>query len=426
MKFIVIYNYYLQKVNLYRKRDFNLKMNLSAKIFIALVLAVILGLILGEENLPWIKAYVAPIGTMFINLIKMIIVPVVLASLVCGVTSLGTLRKLGRIGIKVLALYLCTTAIALVISLVVANIAHPGLSLHLVADKVPDIKTAPSFMEVLVSIIPANPVMSLAKAEMLPIIVFAMALGIGIIASKDKGKPLFNFFDSLADVSYKLIAMIMELAPIGVFTLLLPVVAGNGPKVLLPLLSVIATVYVGCVIHGLIVYSSLVSFFAKMNPLRFFKGITATMLFGFSTCSSAATIPINMKNCEENLGVKKSITSFVLPLGATINMDGTAIYQGVCAIFIANVYGIDLTLSQMVLIVLTGTLSSIGTAGVPGAGLIMLALILQTVGLPMEGLALVAGIDRILDMIRTCLNVTGDAAVTVSVNATEKDVVDDF
>lgn len=401
-------------------------MNLSVKIFIALILSVVAGLILGESNLYWIKTFIAPIGTMFINLIKMIIVPVVLASLVCGVTSLGTLKKLGRIGIKVLALYLITTAIALIISLGIASITHPGLSLHLVADKMPDIKAAPSFMDVLVTIIPANPIMSLAKAEMLPTIVFAIALGIGIMAAGDKGKPLFNFFDSLADVSYKLIAMIMELAPYGVFALLLPVVAGNGPKVLLPLLSVIATVYFACFIHAIVVYSSIVTAFAKMNPLRFFKGISATMLFGFSTCSSAASIPINMKNCEENLGVKKSITSFVLPLGATINMDGTAIYQGVCAIFIANVYGIDLTLGQMVLIVLTGTLSSIGTAGVPGAGLIMLALILQTVGLPMEGLALVAGIDRILDMVRTCLNVTGDAAVTVAVNATEKDVVDDF
>lgn len=214
----------------------------------------------------------------------------------------------------------------------------------------------------------------------------------------------------------------MNLAPYGVFALLVPVVAANGPRVLLPLLSVIATVYVGCIIHALVVYSSIVSTFGKISPIKFFKGMTETMLLGFTTCSSAAALPVNMKNCEENLGADKSIASFVLPLGATINMDGTAIYQGVCAIFIANVYGIDLTAGQMLMIVLTGTLASVGTAGVPGAGVIMLALVLQTVGLPMEGLALVAGIDRVLDMIRTCLNITGDAAVTIAVSTTERQV----
>lgn len=212
----------------------------------------------------------------------------------------------------------------------------------------------------------------------------------------------------------------MNLAPYGVFALLVPVVAANGTKVLLPLLSVIVTVYIGCIIHALVVYSSIVSTLGKMSPLKFFKGMTETMLLGFTTCSSAAAHPVNMKNCTENLGANKSITSFVLPLGTTINMDGTAIYQGVCAIFIANVYGIDLTAGQMLMIVLTGTLASVGTAGVPGAGVIMLALVLQTVGLPMEGLALVAGIDRVLDMIRTCLNITGDAAVTIAVSQTER------
>lgn len=207
----------------------------------------------------------------------------------------------------------------------------------------------------------------------------------------------------------------MNLAPYGVFALLVPVVAANGPKVLLPLLSVIVTVYIGCIIHALVVYSSIVSTLGKMSPLKFFKGMTETMLLGFTTCSSAAALPVNMKNCTENLGANKSIASFVLPLGATINMDGTAIYQGVCAIFIANVYGINLTAGQMLMIVLTGTLASVGTAGV-----IMLALVLQTVGLPMEGLALVAGIDRVLDMIRTCLNITGDAAVTIAVSQTER------
>ena len=386
------------------------------KIFISLILSVIVGLILGEENLPCLKAYLAPFGTMFINLIKMIIVPVVLASLVCGVASLGATKKLGRIGIKVILLYLVTTAVALIIALGLASVLQPGLGMDLVAEKAPDIKEAPGFMDVLVGMIPSNPIMTMAKADMLPLIVFALAIGIGITAVGKKGQPLLTFFDSLAEVSYKLISMIMNLAPYGVFALLVPVVAANGPKVLLPLLSVIVTVYIGCIIHALVVYSSIVSTLGKMSPLKFFKGMTETMLLGFTTCSSAAALPVNMKN----LGANKSIASFVLPLGATINMDGTAIYQGVCAIFIANVYGIDLTAGQMLMIVLTGTLASVGTAGVPGAGVIMLALVLQTVGLPMEGLALVAGIDRVLDMIRTCLNITGDAAVTIAVSQTER------
>ena len=330
-------------------------------------------------------------------------------------------KNLGRIGIKVILLYLVTTAVALIIALGLASVLQPGLGMDLVAEKAPDIKEAPGFMDVLVGMIPSNPIMTMAKADMLPLIVFALAIGIGITAVGKKGQPLLTFFDSLAEVSYKLISMIMNLAPYGVFALLVPVVAANGPKVLLPLLSVIVTVYIGCIIHALVVYSSIVSTLGKIESFEiYFKGMTETMLLGFTTCSSAAALPVNMKNCTENLGANKSIASFVLPLGATINMDGTAIYQGVCAIFIANVYGIDLTAGQMLMIVLTGTLASVGTAGVPGAGVIMLALVLQTVGLPMEGLALVAGIDRVLDMIRTCLNITGDAAVTIAVSQTER------
>lgn len=394
-------------------------MNLSIKILIALILSVVAGLALGEENLPWLKAYIAPIGTMFINLIKMMIVPVVFASLVCGVASLGDMKKLGRIGVKVICLYMVTTAIAITLALVLASVIQPGVGLSLAAEKAPEIKQAPTIMEVITAMIPSNPVMTMAKAEMLPLIVFSLAIGIGITSCGKKGQPLLNFFDSLAEVCYKLIGMIMSLAPYGVFALLVPVVAANGPKVLLPLFSVIATVYIGCLIHAAVVYSSITSMLGKINPIRFFKGISQAMLIGFTTCSSAASLPVNMKNCEENLGADKSVISFVLPLGATINMDGTAIYLGVCSIFIANVYGIDLTSAQMMMIVLTGTLASIGTAGVPGAGMIMLAMVLQSVGLPLEGIALVAGIDRVLDMARTCLNITGDAAVTMAISHSE-------
>ena len=396
-------------------------MNLSFKIFISLILSVIVGLITGTEYLPFIKWWIAPIGTMFINLIKMMIVPVVFTSLVVGMTSLGDIKKLGRIGAKTLGLYLITTAVAIVIGFGIAGVSHPGIGMEMSGAAAPTVKAAPSIMEVFVAMIPANPVQSMAKADILPVIIFALFVGVGIIqVGGEKGKRLSDFFDSCAEVCYKIIAMVMEVAPIGVFALLLPVVAQNGPKVLLPLLSVIASVAIGCVLHAILVYSSLASVLGKISPIKFFRGMSEAMLIAFTTCSSSATLPINMKNTEEKLGVSRDIASFVLPLGATINMDGTALYMGVCSLFIANVFGIDLTMQQMMMIVLTGTLASIGTAGVPGAGLIMLAMVLQSVGLPIEGLALVAGIDRVLDMFRTCLNITGDAAVAVVVNETEK------
>ena len=255
------------------------------KIFISLILSVIVGLILGEENLPWLKAYLAPFGTMFINLIKMIIGICSISIFSCGVASLGEPKKLGRIGIKVILLYLVTTAVALIIALGLASVLQPGLGMDLVAEKAPDIKEAPGFMDVLVGMIPSNPIMTMAKADMLPLIVFALAIGIGMTAVGKKVNIL-TFFDSLAEVSYKLISMIMNLAPYGVFALLVPVVAANGPKVLLPLLSVIVTVYIGCIIHALVVYSSIVSTLGKMSPLKFFNGMTETMLLGFTTCSS--------------------------------------------------------------------------------------------------------------------------------------------
>ena len=395
-------------------------MNLSMKILISLVLAVIAGLIAGAENVPWIKMWIAPIGTMFINLIKMMIVPVVFASLVVGVTSLGDTKKLGRIGIKVVVLYLMTTAVAITIGFGIAGIIQPGVGMDIAGAVAPSVKEAPSVMQVFVNMIPSNPVASMAKAEILPIIVFSLFVGVGITKAGKKGEGLIGFFDSVAEVSYKIIEMIMQLAPYGVFALLLPVVAENGPQVLLPLLSVILAVFIGCVIHAVCVYSSLAAVLGKVNPVKFFKGMSEAMLIAFTTCSSAAALPVNMKNTQEKLGVSREVSSFVLPLGATINMDGTALYMGVCSLFIANIFGVDLTAGQMMMIVLTGTLASIGTAGVPGAGLIMLAMVLQSVGLPMEGLALVAGIDRVLDMFRTCLNVTGDGAVTVAINQTEK------
>lgn len=398
-------------------------MNLSVQIFASLVLSVIVGLFLGDSAVVPVKTWIAPVGTMFINLIKMMIVPVVLCSLIVGMTSMGDMKKLGRIGIKTVVFYMVTTAIAIVIGFGVAGVIEPGVGMALPAEAAPKVKEAPSIMQVFVNMIPKNPIESMAKADILPVIVFALFIGAGIISvGGKKGALLINVFDSGAEVCYKIIAMIMRLAPIGVFCLLLPVVVQNGPKVLLPLLSVIMAMAVGSVIHAVIVYSGIAAAVGHMSPVKFFRGMAEAMVIAFTTCSSAGTLPVNMKNTQEKLGVKRDIASFILPLGATINMDGTALYMGVCSLFIANVYNIPLTVDQMMLIILTGTLASIGTAGVPGAGLIMLAMVLQSVGLPMEGLALVAGIDRVLDMFRTTLNITGDAAVAVAIDATEKTV----
>jgi Na+/H+-dicarboxylate symporter len=397
-------------------------MNLSNKILIGLVLGVAAGLVVGPEGLGVVKKWIAPFGTLFINMIKMIIVPLVLASLVVGASSLGDVRKLGRIGGKTIVFYLVTTAVAVVIGIVMSLVMSPGSGLQLPANAVYKGKEAPPLMDVFVNMVPTNVIQAMLNADMLQIIVFALFVGIGITLVGERAKPVESFFDGLAEVTYKIVGVIMAFAPIGVFALILPVVAANGPKVLIPLAKVIAAVYIGCLIHMSITYSAILKLLVDFSPVRFFKGILPAQMIAFSTCSSAATLPVTMKNTQENLGVSKEVSSFVLPLGATINMDGTAIYQGVAALFVAQIYGIDLSLSQMLVIVLTGTLASIGAAGVPGAGLIMLTLTLQSVGLPLEGIALIAGIDRVLDMARTTLNITGDAVASVFIQRAEDKV----
>ncbi len=398
------------------------KMQLSTKILIGLAAGILAGILLqGSPDVA--DAWIKPFGTLFLNLIKMIIVPLVLASLVVGTCGLGDVKKLGRIGGKTIAYYLLTTAFAVILGLVLANIFSVGAGYVLPSDvKAAEPSKIPNVVDTLLNIIPTNPIKAASDGNMLQIIAFALILGSGIVVLGDKGKPVFDFFDSLAEISYKITGGIMILAPYAVFALITPVVASNGPKVLLPLLSVIIIVYVGCVLHAALVYSSTLMVFAKFSPMKFFKGIFPAQAIAFTTCSSSATLPVNMQCTEENLGVPKSISSFVLPLGATINMDGTALYQGICALFIANVYGLDLTIAQQATIVLTATLASIGTAGVPGAGLIMLTMVLQTVGLPLEGLALVAGIDRILDMARTTINITGDSACAIVIAASENEL----
>ena len=397
-------------------------MNLSVQILVALILSVCAGLVIGPEGLPFVNKWIAPIGTIFINFIKMMIVPVVTCSLIVGVTSLGgDSKKLGRISAKTICLYLVTTAVAIVLGFAVAGIIQPGVGLDIAGKVAPKVKEAPTFMQVLVNMVPTNPVDAMAKGQILPVIIFALLVGIGITQLDEKrSRFLMDLYDAGAEVCYKIIAMVMKFAPIGVFALLLPVVCKNGPKVLLPLLSVILAVAIGCALQCILVYSTLASTMGGVNPVKFFRGMSEAMMLAFTTCSSAAALPVNMKNCQEKLGLSREVTSFVLPLGCTINMDGTALYMGVCSLFVANAFGVNLTTSDMIMIVFTGTLASIGTAGVPGAGLIMLAMVLQAVQLPMEGLALVAGIDRVLDMFRTCVNITGDGAVCCVVDKSER------
>lgn len=278
-------------------------MNLSVQIFASLVLSVVVGLVLGDGAIGPVKTWVAPVGTMFINLIKMMIVPVVLCSLVVGMTSMGDLKKLGRIGMKTVGFYMVTTAIAIVIGFAVASVVQPGIGMALPGEAAPKVKEAPTIMQVFVNMIPTNPIASMAKADILPVIIFSLFLGAGIISvGGSRSKLLINLFDAGAEVCYKIIAMIMRLAPIGVFCLLLPVVVQNGPKVLLPLLSVIIAMAVGCTIHAVCVYSSVAAVVGHMSPVRFFRGMAEAMIIAFTTCSSAGTLPVNMKNTEEKTG----------------------------------------------------------------------------------------------------------------------------
>ena len=395
------------------------QLSLAVQIFISLGLGIIAGLIfMAFGKADWAISYVKPFGTIFLNLLKFIVVPIVLCSIISGVISMKDIKKVGSIGIKTVAYYMLTTAFAVTIGLIFANLFKGFFPILSTSDLSYEASAAVNFMDTLVNIFPSNIFKPMADANMLQVIVIALFFGFGIILTGEKGKPLADTINSLTDVSMTVMSMIIKLSPIGVFCLITPVIAENGPKILGSLAMVLLVAYACYIIHALVVYSSTVKFMAGISPIAFFKGMFPAIVMAFSSASSVGTLPINM-DCVQKLGAKKDVASFVLPLGATINMDGTAIYQGVCAIFIATCYGIDLTFGQMVTIVLTATLASIGTAGVPGAGMVMLAMVLQSVGLPIEGIALVAGIDRIFDMGRTTVNITGDAACALIVSKSE-------
>ena len=391
-------------------------------IFIGLVVGVAAGLILmtvpnGEDIA---LQYIKPFGTIFLNLLKFIVVPIVLFSIAAGVISMQDISLVGSVGTKTVVYYMCTTACAVVLSLILASGAK---AMHLfTALSTTGLEYTPpegqSLMDTFVNIFPSNAITPLANASMLQVIVISLLLGFGILLAKEKGMVAAQVVDSFNEVCQKIMDLIIRLSPIGVACLLCPVVAENGPKVLGKLAMVLLVAYIGYIIHALVVYSFTVKTMGGVGPMEFFKGMAPAMMMAFSSASSVGTLPFTLE-CAEKLGARKEIASFIIPLGATINMDGTAIYQGVCAVFIASCYGINLSLGDMATIVLTATLASIGTAGVPGAGMVMLAMVLQSVNIPVEGIALVAGIDRIFDMGRTTINITGDAACAVIVSKLE-------
>jgi len=414
------------------------------QIIIGLILGLFWGLfasILGMGEFT--SLYIRPFGTIFINLLKLIAVPLVLASLVIGISSLNDMTRLSKMGIKTVGIYLITTMLAITIGLTVVNVLQPGYALpeetrttllesygeniegsDTVADTVQD----RNFLDFFVDVVPENFFEAAGNnTNMLQVVFVAILLGIGLInIPAQKGQPLINFFESLNDVIIKIVDLIMKTAPYGVFALMAAVIVdltGDDIGQALILLRALGwyciAVLIGLLLHVFIVYSSMFKLFSKMKLKDFFRAIRPAILLGFSTSSSLATLPVTMERVEKNLGVNEEVSSFVLPVGATINMDGTSLYQAIAAVFIAQALGMDLTILQQLTIVFTATAASIGAAGVPGAGIIMLVIVLQSVQVPIEGIALILGVDRILDMARTAVNITGDAAVSVVVAYTE-------
>ncbi|WP_347462549.1 dicarboxylate/amino acid:cation symporter [Clostridium botulinum] len=404
------------------------KKSLTFKILFALFLGISFGLISNlflpqHINNSLSKWFLVPMGNVFLRGIKMLVVPLVLFSIICGAASVGDVKKLGRVGGKIFVYYIITTAFATTIALFMANILKPGVGVTLKASK-EIVKTAapPFIMDMLVNMIPSNPVEAMVKGDMLQIIVFALIFGISITLVGDKAKNLLNIFEEVNNVLLKMINVIMIVAPLGVFALISNVIMTQGLKVLIPLMKYVLVAVLVMIIQIFFIYGGMLKFIGKLNPISFFKKFWPVMIFALSTSSSNATIPMNLEACEKKFGVDKSVASFTIPLGATINMDGTAIMQGVAALFIAQMYGINVTFNQQITIILIATLASIGTSGVPSAGVVMLSMVLQQIGLPLEGIGLVLSVDRIVDMVRTTVNITGDAVGTLIVANSEKEL----
>jgi Na+/H+-dicarboxylate symporter len=401
------------------------KATLTKRILIALVLGIVFGVILNALGLTNFNAELSryvlvPVGRIFTNGIMMLVVPLVLCSLICGAASIGDIKKLGRVGGKIITFYLVSTALAITIALIFASIIRPGIGTNLSAvGEAFETAKPPFIMDIFVNMIPRNPIAALANMEMLQIIFFAIIFGVGITLVGESAKPLLNTITQINEVLLKIIALVMLFAPFGVFALISNVIMNQGVSVLIPLLKYALTITAVLLIQVVVIYGGALKVLGKTSPIKFFKNFWPVMMVAFSTSSSGATIPVTLKTCEEKLGVSKSVASFTIPLGATMNMDGTAIMQGVATLFLAQLFGVEMTIQSMLMIVLTATLASIGTAGVPGAGMVMLSMVLLQVGISPEGIPIILSVDRILDMMRTAVNVTGDAVGTMIVARSE-------
>ena len=402
------------------------KIGLTTKIFIALIAGAIFGIILCylvpsghvRDDIV-VEGILYVIGQGFIRLMKMLVVPLVFCSLVCGSMAIGDTKKLGTVGVRTLIFYLFTTALAITVALTVGNIIDPGVGLDMSAIKTnaADVAQmeATSLTDTLLNIIPDNPVNSLASGSMLQIIVFALIIGVILAKLGDRAETVSNFFGQFNDIMMEMTMMVMSLAPIGVFCLISKTFAGLGFSAMVPMFKYMGAVLLALVIQCCGVYQILLALLTRLNPLRFLKKFAPVMGFAFSTATSNATIPMNIDTLEEKIGVNRRISSFTIPLGATINMDGTSIMQGVAVVFVAQAFGIQLSPADYLTVIATATLASIGTAGVPSVGLVTLAMVFDSVGLPVAGIGLIMGIDRILDMARTAVNITGDAVCTTIV-----------
>jgi Na+/H+-dicarboxylate symporter len=407
-------------------------MSLTNRILIAMVAGILLGSllnflmagVLGEGAVAFLDTYLVNglfdvVGKIFIASLRLLVVPLVLVSLICGSSSLGGEARMGPIALKTLGFYLATTAIAISLALFFAVLISPGEGVNLNAevDYQPD--AAPPLSEVIVNIFPTNPFAAMAEGNMLQIIVFALLVGYAISHAGESGRRIAGFFRDMESVVMKMVGILMELAPWGVFALLVKLFAGMGLEAILDLGKYFLTVLGVLLFHGLVVYSLLLRFMAGLSPRILLDKMRPVWAFAFSTASSGATLPITLRTVEKRLGVHNSVAGFTVPLGATINMDGTAIMQGVATVFIAQVYGVELGMADYLTVILTATLASIGTAAVPGVGLITLAMVLDQAGLPVQGIALIIGVDRLLDMVRTAVNVTGDATASLVVGKSE-------
>lgn len=359
------------------------------------------------------------IGQVFISSLKMLVVPLVFVSLICGTCSLKDTTKLGRIGGKAISLYLITTAIAISFAMFLALLISPGEGVNMTTDTTFTSREAPSLAQVFIQMFPSNPFAAFAQGNMLQVIVFALLFGIAIALSGKAGERVASLFEDMSTVIMRLVTILMNLAPYGVFCLLAVLFTDMSLDIFKNLIVYFLVVFFALILHATVTYSTLLKVLTGLSPIAFLKKMRDTVIFAFSTASSNATIPVTLETVTKKMGVKNSIASFTVPLGATINMDGTAIMQGVATVFIAQVFNVDLTLSDYLMVILTATLASIGTAGVPGVGLIMLAMVLDQVGLPVEGIGLIIGVDRLLDMTRTAVNVTGDSMVSIIVAKSE-------